>query len=68
LLLTCLYGVLTGAWIAATTPLLLTILNLHLLTPAFGLMTAVQVHTHVGGWGTRLKQGIDGALPPVEEE
>jgi hypothetical protein len=34
---------LTGAWIAATTPLLLKILNLHLLTPAFGLMTAIQV-------------------------
>ena len=43
MLFTCLYGVLTGGWIAATTPLLLTILNLHLLTPAFGLMTAVQV-------------------------
>jgi hypothetical protein len=34
---------LTGAWVAATTPLLIAVLNLHLLTPAFGLMTATQV-------------------------
>lgn len=49
LLFTCLYGALTGAWIAAATPLLLKILSLHLLTPAFGLMTAVQGFAALAG-------------------
>ena len=42
LLLSCLYGLLTGCWISATSPLLVRVLGLHLLSPAFGLMTAVQ--------------------------
>ena len=67
LLFTCLYGLLTGAWIAATTPLLLSILNLHLLTPAVGLMTAVQVGTrgpkkmeNTGGGGPSHSSGLSG--------
>jgi len=42
LFLSCLFGFLTGIWIAATSPILVRILGLYLLSPAFGLMTAVQ--------------------------
>jgi len=40
--LSCLFGFLTGTWIAATSPVLVRILGLSLLSPAFGLMTAMQ--------------------------
>lgn len=43
LVFSCLYGLFTGVWIAACSPILLSILSLHLLPPAFGLMTAIQV-------------------------
>jgi len=42
LTLSCLFGFLTGVWIAATSPLLVRVLGLSLLSPAFGLMTAMQ--------------------------
>jgi len=42
LVLSCLFGFLTGIWIAATSPLLVRVLGLPLLSPAFGLMTAIQ--------------------------
>jgi len=42
LFLSCLFGFLTGIWIAATSPLLVRVLGLPLLSPAFGLMTTVQ--------------------------
>ena len=42
LLLSCMFGLLTGCWISATSPLLVRVLGLPLLPPAFGLMTAVQ--------------------------
>jgi len=42
LLLSCMFGLLTGFWISATSPLLVRVLGLPLLPPAFGLMTAVQ--------------------------
>jgi len=42
LLLAAAYGLLTGAWIAATSPLLVSILGIQLLPAAFGLMTAAQ--------------------------
>ena len=37
------YGLLTGAWIAATSPMLVSLLGINLLPSAFGLMTAGQV-------------------------
>eukprot|EP00092_Neocalanus_flemingeri_P020029 GFUD01021689.1.p1 GENE.GFUD01021689.1~~GFUD01021689.1.p1 ORF type:complete len:493 (-),score=108.40 GFUD01021689.1:65-1543(-) len=40
--LSCLFGFLTGVWIAATSPILVRVLGLSLLSPAFGLMTAMQ--------------------------
>jgi len=40
--LSCLFGFLTGIWIAATSPILVRVLGLSLLSPAFGLMTAMQ--------------------------
>jgi len=42
LALSCLFGFLTGVWIAATSPLLVKVLGLPLLSPAFGLMTSIQ--------------------------
>ena len=36
------FGLLTGLWISATSPLLVRVLGLPLLPPAFGLMTAIQ--------------------------
>jgi len=42
LLSSCLFGFLTGVWIAATSPLLVNILGLNLLSPAFGMMTGIQ--------------------------
>jgi len=42
LALSCLFGFLTGVWIAATSPLLVRVLGLSLLSPAFGLMTSIQ--------------------------
>ena len=42
LLLSCMFGLLTGLWISATSPLLVRVLGLPLLPPAFGLMTAIQ--------------------------
>jgi len=42
LVLSCLFGFLTGIWIAATSPLLVRVLGLPLLSPAFGLMTGIQ--------------------------
>merc|ERR1719186_1449797 len=40
--LSCLFGFLTGVWIAAPSPILVRVLGLSLLSPAFGLMTAMQ--------------------------
>ena len=40
--MTELAGLLTGAWVAATSPLLVATLGLPLLPPAFGLLTALQ--------------------------
>jgi len=42
LTLSCLFGFLTGVWIAATSPLLVRVLGLPLLSQAFGLMTSLQ--------------------------
>jgi len=42
LLFSCMFGLLTGIWISATSPLLVRVVGLPLLSPAFGLMTAVQ--------------------------
>ena len=42
LIFSCAFGLLTGLWISATSPLLVKVLGLNLLPPAFGLMTAVQ--------------------------
>jgi len=42
LTLCSLFGLLTGVWIAATSPMLVHVLGLDLLSPAFGLMTAAQ--------------------------
>lgn len=41
ILLSCILGFLTGAWIAATSPLLVSLLGLHNLGKCFGLITAV---------------------------
>jgi len=42
LLLSAFFGLVTGMWIAASSPMLVRILGLSLLSPAFGLMTAFQ--------------------------
>jgi len=42
LVFSCLYGLFTGIWISSLSPLLINVLSLSLLTPAFGLMTAIQ--------------------------
>jgi len=39
LVLTSLFGLLTGCWVAAESPLIVSLLHVNLLTPAFGLLT-----------------------------
>jgi len=40
--MSALFGALTGSWIALMSPLFVRILGLHLLTPAFGLLTGLR--------------------------
>jgi len=47
--LSCIFGLLTGMWVSATPPAIIYLLGVHLLGPAFGLLTAIRGSAALAG-------------------